>query len=78
MTTDFNALNREARARGERDFHRQIEANGPNGVFGSPVKVNPYEGNHATDEATEWADGWETAAAEHRLNTPVSHVALRG
>lgn len=65
MTTDFNQLNREAFDRGLRDYDRACAAQGRGRV---PVPCdNPYAGNHATDESVHWAEGWESANHDHRL-----------
>ena len=65
MATDFNQLNREAFDRGLRDYERQLQRQGRDRV---PVPcTNPYAGNPATDESVHWAEGWESANHDHRL-----------
>jgi hypothetical protein len=50
MSTDFNAMYREATQRGMRDFER-----------GVPVTSNPHANDRATDCAARWEEGWLNA-----------------
>ena len=51
MSTDFEALYREAHERGMADFDRGVSRDD-----------NPYRYDHATSQAERWTEGWDCAA----------------
>lgn len=56
MSTDFNAMYREATERGMRDYER-----------GVPRNHNPHKADKATDCAKRWYEGWDNSYEADRI-----------